>query len=117
MQRKELEALFCEKIALELKRFRQKTLRLSSEAVYAKAYQIDVMIHIYETLLTMSQKISTAALKLLLTFPNLLAFFYSRWLGCEDSFARELMENLTQEMEVLQDTYQKLEAEEGRESA
>ena len=117
MERKELEALFCGKIAMELKRFQQKTLRLSPEAVYAKAYQIDVMINIYEALLTMSQKISTAALKLLVTFPNLLVFFYFRWLKRQDSFASELTGTLDAAIEELQGTYEKLAQGERKESA
>lgn len=90
MEEEELRELFCAKINLEIKRFKQNIVQNDSERVYVKAYQIDSMINIYELLLEMSQKIGKKTLKILLVFPSLLAFLYSRWLHTEDSHTEEL---------------------------
>ena len=54
MEKKELEQLFCEKIGMKLERFKSRTLKLEPEQIYAKAYQIDSILCIYEMLLEMS---------------------------------------------------------------
>lgn len=90
MRIEELQELFCTKISMEMERFKQRMLKQKPQNIYDKCYQIDSMINIYEQLMEMSQKMEEEALKLLLVFPNLLAFLYSRWLKTEDSTYEEL---------------------------
>lgn len=90
MERNELEKLFNVKIGLELERFKKKMIKQEPEEIFARAYQIDCMVNIYEILLEMSQKTEKEALEILLAFPSLLAFLYSRWIKQEGSFEDEL---------------------------
>lgn len=76
----ELRELFCIKIGLENARFKERMLKQSAEVLFERAYQIDTMINLYELLMEMSQKMELDVLKILLVFPNLLAFLYDRWL-------------------------------------
>lgn len=117
MQREELAALVCRKAFLELEAFRKRMLKKPGEVIYAKAYQIDIMVSIYEILLEISRQVPPAVLKLLLTIPDLLAFFYSRWLRYGDSYEQDLEKNLQKSIQFLGDTYERIAEEEGRKSA
>lgn len=112
MKNEELEELFCAKISLEIRRFKEKLVKEEQpETVYEKAYQIDCMINIYELLLEMSRKIEDKTLRKLMVIPGLLALFYDRWLDTEDSHVEELtecLENSIKEMET-QDKLQEKE--------
>lgn len=94
MKKEELEELFCIKINLELKRFKESMLLKEPEEIYGNAYQIDSIINFAELLFAMRQKISVETLEKLLLFPNLLAFVYDRWLDMEDSHVEELTDCL-----------------------
>lgn len=94
MKKEEVEELFCTKINLELRRFKESMLQKESEEIYGSAYQIDSMINFTELLFSLSRKISVETLKRLLLFPNLLAFVYDRWLDMEDSHVEELTDCL-----------------------
>lgn len=85
MEEEELRELFCAKINLEIKCFKQDVLRKDNEKIYENAFQIDGMIRIYELLLEISQEKGERTLKKLLVFPSLLAFLYGKWLHTEDS--------------------------------
>ncbi len=90
MEQEELRKLFCAKISLEIKHFKEDIVQNDREKVYANAYRIDCMINIYELLFDMSQKIEEKTLKILLVFPGLLAFLYDRWMKTEDFQTEEL---------------------------
>lgn len=109
MEEEELRELFCAKINLEIKRFKQNIVQNDSERVYVNAYQIDSMINIYELLLEMSQKIGEKTLKILLVFPGLLAFLYSRWLHTEDSHTEELQKCMEQCISEMDQKYRVIE--------
>lgn len=109
MEEEELRELFCAKISLEIKRFKQDIVRNDSEKVYANAYQIDCMINIYELLLEMSQKIGEKTLKILLVFPSLLAFLYDRWMKTEDSQTKEMWSCLVSSIKEMDQKYRVIE--------
>lgn len=105
MEHEELEELFCAKISLEIKRFKQEMLNQSPEGIYEKAFHIDSTINIYELLLEMSQKMENKTLRKLMVFPKLLAFLYDRWLDMEDSHVEDLtgcLEHCIKEIENMQ---------------
>lgn len=108
----ELRELFCIKIGVENARFKKRMLKQDAEALFERAYQIDTMLNLYELLMDMSQKMELEVLKILLVFPNLLAFLYDRWLKEEDSHMEELQCSLEKNVEELQEKYQKVKKEE-----
>lgn len=109
---KELRELFCVKIGLENTCFKKKMLKQSAEVLFERAYQIDIMLNLYELLMEMSQKMELEVLKTLLVFPNLLAFLYDRWIKEEDSHIEELQWSLEKNVSELQEKYQKIKKEE-----
>ena len=113
----ELRELFCIKIGLENARFKERMLKQSAEVLFERAYQIDTMINLYELLMEMSQKMEPDVLKILLVFPNLLAFLYDRWLKVKDSHIEELQDALEINVGKLQEKYQKVKEVEQEEVA
>lgn len=109
MEEEELRELFCAKITLEIRRFKQNIVQNDSEEVYAGAYQIDCMINIYELLLDMSRKTGEKTLKILLVFPSLLAFLYGRWLHTEDAHTEELQKCIRQCISEMEQKYRVIE--------
>ena len=113
----ELRELFCIKIGLENSRFKKRMLKQSAEVLFERAYQIDTMLNLYELLMEMSQKMEPDVLKILLVFPNLLAFLYDRWLKVKDSHIEELQDALEKNVGKLQEKYQKVKEVEQEEVA
>ena len=50
-EKKELTEIFCLRLNLEQKRYKKRMLKMSPEAVFGKAYEINCMLSIYETLI------------------------------------------------------------------
>ena len=94
MNREEIQALFCCKIYRECVKFKEQQLELSKEEIFANAYKIDAVINIYEALVESSQRLEVEAMKNLLFYPNLLAYFYDGWLKIEDSQYEEMSQFL-----------------------
>lgn len=117
MEKSELGALFCEKISLEIGRFRKRMLGRGPEEIYGRAYQSDYMVCIYEQLLEMSGELEEEELKRLLVFPDILAFLYGRWLRQEDFFAVELQGSLKKEIQEIQKKYKQIIQKEQEEAA
>lgn len=90
MKEEELRELFCAKIGLELEYFKKRMLKRQPEFIYQNAYKIDCMISIYETLLELNTELSAETLQMLVVFPNILTFFYHKWLKWDDSASKEL---------------------------
>ena len=78
----EIVKLFNAKIKLERKQYRKRVLQLEPEKIYQRAYQIN--------LLEKSSEMKTDVLRCLLVLPNVIQFFYARWMGKGDSFQLEL---------------------------
>ena len=86
----EIVKLFNAKIKLERKQYRKRVLQLEPEKIYQRAYQINCRENIAETLLEKSSEMKTDVLRCLLVLPNVIQFFYARWMGKGDSFQLEL---------------------------
>ena len=87
---KQLEQTFCWKISSELKLFKYQMMQKPKEEIYARAYEIDCMVRIYEILAEKSQKMETEQLESCIHVSFLLAFLYSEWLKIPDTQNEEL---------------------------
>ena len=96
--KEELQSLLCLKINVEYKKFKEEQLSLSVENIYVNAYQIHSFMCIYENLLEMCQNLSEDVLVSLITYPELLAYLYERWLKIEDSSDEELTNYMRDEI-------------------
>ena len=55
-EKKELAEIFCLRLNLEQKRYKKRMMKMSPDAVFGKAYEINCMLSIYETLIEKSEK-------------------------------------------------------------
>ena len=102
MLREDLEVLFCFKIGKELEQFKGRIVRMDLDEILAHAYQVDIIITIYELLLEMSQQLGKEILETIILYPNLLAFLYEKWMKEEDSHMQELQESLCRSLGEIQ---------------
>lgn len=103
-EKKELAEIFCLRLNLEQKRYKKRMMKMSPDAVFGKAYEINCMLSIYETLIEKSEKMEADILKCLLVLPDILHFFYRKWMKTGDSFQMELensMEQGIKEIEII----------------
>ena len=103
-EKKELAEIFCLRLNLEQKRYKKRMMKMSPDAVFGKAYEINCMLSIYETLIEKSEKMEADILKCLLLLPDILHFFYHKWMKTGDSFQMELensMEQGIKEIEII----------------
>ena len=84
-----MEVVF-RKLDAELKDYKATMFLLKAQDVFNYAYEIDSYINIYETLIVKVENLELAQLLGLLNIPNILSFFYDRWLDFEDSRAEEM---------------------------
>lgn len=101
-EKKELTEIFCLRLNLEQKRYKKRMLKMNPEAVFGKAYEINCMLSIYETLIEKSEKMETDILKCLLVIPDILNFFYRKWMKTEDSFQMELENSMEQGLKEIE---------------
>lgn len=113
MEKEELEFLFCEKIGLEIGRFKKRMLEKAPNEIYERACQIDCIVCIYEQLLEQMPEMEAEVLKRLLVIPDILSFLYGRWLKQEYSFSEELQWCLKKEIWAIQEKYNQIVLEKG----
>ena len=101
-EKNELTEIFCLRLNLEQKRYKKRMMKMSPDAVFGKAYEINVMLSIYETLIEKSEKMETDILKCLLVLPDILHFFYRRWMKTGDSFQMELESSMEQGLKEIE---------------
>lgn len=101
-EKKELTEIFCLRLNLEQKRYKKRMLKMNPEAVFGKAYEINCMLSIYETLIEKSEKMETDILKCLLVIPDILHFFYRKWMKTGDSFQMELESSMEQGLKEIE---------------
>lgn len=101
-EKKELTEIFCLRLNLEQKRYKKRMLKMNPEAVFGKAYEINCMLFIYETLIEKSEKMETDILKCLLAIPDILHFFYRKWMKTGDSFQMELESSMEQGLKEIE---------------
>lgn len=102
-----LEQLLCVKLDIEIAVFKRNILQLDKEKIYEKAYEIDSMINLYELLSDSSQEVEEETLKKMLLFPNLLTFFYARWLKAEGSIMEDYRACIKDGMQEISRIYSK----------
>ena len=101
-EKNELTEIFCLRLNLEQKRYKKRMMKMSPDAVFGKAYEINCMLSIYETLSENSEKMETDILKCLLVIPDILHFFYRRWMKTGDSFQMELESSMEQGLKEIE---------------
>ena len=101
-EKNELTEIFCLRLNLEQKRYKKRMMKMSPDAVFGKAYEINCMLSIYETLIEKSEKMETDILKCLLVIPDILHFFYRRWMKTGDSFQMELESSMEQGLKEIE---------------
>ena len=101
-EKNELTEIFCLRLNLEQKRYKKRMMKMSPDAVFGKAYEINVMLSIYETLIEKSEKMETDILKCLLVIPDILHFFYRKWMKTGDSFQMELENSMEQGLKEIE---------------
>ena len=101
-EKKELTEILCLRLNLEQKRYKKRMLKMSPEAVFSKVYEINCMLSIYETLIEKSEKMETDILKCLLVIPDILHFFYRKWMKTGDSFQMELENSMEQGLKEIE---------------
>lgn len=106
-----LQELYCFKLDMEITAYKRKILSLESDEIYRKAYEIDSMINLYEFLVEKSQEIEEETLKKMLVFPNLLTFFYDRWLKRDDTVMDDFRESIKESISEITEIYKKAEME------
>lgn len=94
MKKEELERLFCWKINSELKLFKYRIMQKEKEEIYSLAYQIDCIISIFEMLLELCKKMSPQELERCMQIPEVLVYFYWRWMKEPDSKNEEMEQSL-----------------------
>lgn len=101
-EKKELTEIFCMRLNLEQKRYKKRMLKMNPDTVFGKAYEINCMLSIYETLLEKSEKMDADILKCLLVLPDILHFFYRKWMKTGDSFQMELENSMNQGLKEIE---------------
>lgn len=101
LAREELQKLFCEKISIEMKRYKQRVKKLPPDEIFDSAYQIEMTVSIYELMMEMAGTMSSCTLKKLIVIPNLLNYMYAMWLKQEDSLRYELESCLQEQINSL----------------
>lgn len=106
-----LQQLLHLKLDMEIAAFKKQTIKLEGSKIYDKAYEIDSMVNLYELLSEISQEIEEDTLKRMLQFPNLLTFFYERWLKRDDTIMEDFRESIKDSMQEINKICSKLEVE------
>ena len=96
MNREDLEALFCMKISAELEVFRMQMLKKTPGEIYGNAYLIDSVINFYEALAEKAEYLDSGQLESLFAIPELLKYFYNRWMDYEDHHVQDISECIGQ---------------------
>lgn len=109
--KEKLQQLLCVKLDVEMEVFKRQILQLTKEEIYEKSYEINSMINLHELLSETSQEIGKETLKKMLLFPNLLTFFYERWLKRDDTIMEDYRECIRDSMQEISRNYNKVEVE------
>ena len=94
MREEVLRKMFCKKISDELELFHLRKLRMRSEEIYRSSYEIESKINIYEALMELSEKMDVNSLSCMLDIPDVLEYFYKKWVRAEDTFWDQMKANI-----------------------
>ena len=90
MREEVLRKLFCKKISDELDLFHLRKLRERPEEIYRSSYEIEGKINIFEVLMELSEKMDVNSLSCLLDIPEVLEYFYKKWVRAEDTLWEQM---------------------------
>ena len=92
---------FLERIYGEYQSYKASVLEENSVAIYARCYEIDCMINIYEILKEFAMKLSVNELERLMNHRDIMKYLYELWLKRSDSHYAEMEHHVTTEMNKL----------------
>lgn len=101
MEREELERLFRRKVRAEMEEYRQYMQKKSKKELFDAAWEIESIRNIYGLCLGNLEGYAEGTLEDLLVFPNLLLFFYRKWLGRGHSAQEGLPACMGEELEKI----------------
>lgn len=106
MNREELERLFRRKIRAEMAEYRRYMQKKSKKELFDAAPEIESIRRIYGLCLGNLGGYAEGTLEDLLVYPNLLLFFYRKWLGRGHSAQEELSACMEEELQNLENRRQ-----------
>ena len=92
---------FLDRIYGEYQSYKASVLEENNGSIYARCYEIDCMITLYEVLKEVSIKMSDEELTAMLKQPNILRHLYELWLEKSDSLYGEIECHVMEEMKKL----------------
>lgn len=92
---------FLDRIYGEYQSYKASVLEENSGSIYARCYEIDCMINIYEILKEFAMKLPVNELERLMNHRDILKYLYELWLKRSDSHYAEMEHHVTVEMNKL----------------
>lgn len=92
---------FLNRIYGEYQSYKASVLEENSGSIYARCYEIDCMINIYEILKEFAMKLSVNELERLMNHRDILKYLYELWLKKSDSHYVEMEHHVADEMKKL----------------
>ena len=92
---------FLNRIYGEYQSYKASVLEENGGSIYARCYEIDCMINIYEILKEFAMKLSVSELERLMNHRDILKYFYELWLKKTDSQYAEMERHVAAEMKKL----------------
>ena len=92
---------FLDRIYGEYQSYKASVLEENGGSVYARCYEIDCMINIYEILKEFAMKLSVKELEMLMGHRDILKYLYELWLKKSDSHYAEIEHHVADEMKKL----------------
>lgn len=92
---------FLNQIYGEYQSYKASVLEENGGSIYARCYEIDCMINIYEILKEFAMKLPVNELEKLMNHRDILKYLYELWLKRSDSHYAEMEHHVTAEMNKL----------------
>lgn len=92
---------FLDRIYGEYQSYKASVLEENNGSIYARCYEIDCMITLYEVLKEVSIKMSDEELTAVLKQPNILNYLYELWMKKSDSLYGEMECHVMEEIKKL----------------
>ena len=92
---------FLNRIYGEYQSYKASVLEENSGSIYARCYEIDCMINIYEILKEFAMKLSVNELERLMNHRDILKYLYELWMKKSDSHYTEMEHHVADEMKKL----------------
>ena len=92
---------FLDRIYGEYQSYKASVLEENNGSIYARCYEIDCMINLYEILKEATMKMSDEDLTTLLSHHDILAYLYELWMKKSDNLYDEMECHVTEELKKL----------------